>query len=49
MKTPDEIKKGLECCMDHDGTCEDCPYHSLRLRLTANPPPSKMDAEEVEE
>ena len=25
-KTPDDIKKGLECCMDHDGTCEDCPY-----------------------
>lgn len=25
-RTPDEIKKGLECCMDHDGTCEDCPY-----------------------
>lgn len=25
-RTPEEIKKGLECCMDHDGTCEDCPY-----------------------
>ena len=25
-KSPDEIKKGLECCMDQDGTCEDCPY-----------------------
>ena len=25
-RTPNKIKKGLECCMDHDGTCEDCPY-----------------------
>lgn len=24
MKTPDEIKKGLECCAY--GTCSDCPY-----------------------
>lgn len=25
MKTPDEIKKGLECC--HDAVkCEQCPY-----------------------
>lgn len=29
MKTPDEIKKGLECCItDDDGyaKCSDCPY-----------------------
>ena len=26
QKTHDEIKKGLECCMDHEGTCELCPY-----------------------
>ena len=25
-KTPDEIKKGLECCSNSDGTCEGCPY-----------------------
>ena len=24
MKTPDEIKKGLECCTH--GTCNSCPY-----------------------
>lgn len=24
MKTPDEIKKGLECCTH--GTCDSCPY-----------------------
>ena len=24
MKTPDEIKKGLECCAY--GTCDGCPY-----------------------
>lgn len=24
MKTPDEIKKGLECCKN--GLCVDCPY-----------------------
>ena len=26
MKSPDEIKKGLECCSNPDGTCEGCPY-----------------------
>ena len=29
MKTPDEIKKGLECCSDadgFDGDCIKCPY-----------------------
>lgn len=31
-RTPDEIKKGLECCMDHDGTCEDCPYVDRECR-----------------
>ena len=26
MKTPDEIKKGLEACGTLDGDCENCPY-----------------------
>ena len=26
MKTPDEIKKGLEVCATLDGDCENCPY-----------------------
>ena len=27
MKTPDEIKKGLECCMKSSGEeCDHCPY-----------------------
>ena len=29
MKTPDEIKKGLECCFNErelDYACEECPY-----------------------
>lgn len=28
MKTPDEIKKGLECCIprDYESTCRKCPY-----------------------
>ena len=29
MKTPDEIKKGLECCADlqgYDADCLNCPY-----------------------
>ena len=25
MKTPEEIKKGLECCIENKG-CIDCPY-----------------------
>lgn len=26
MKTPEEIKKGLECCTDKRGACGECPY-----------------------
>lgn len=26
MKTPEEIKKGLEACGTLDGDCENCPY-----------------------
>lgn len=28
MKSPDEIKKGLECCLGdcHNYHCEECPY-----------------------
>jgi hypothetical protein len=28
MKTPDEIKKGLECCTNHKKTCVECPYYN---------------------
>ena len=27
MKTPEEIKKGLEICIA-DKSCRDCPYHN---------------------
>ena len=32
MKTPDEIKKGLECasnCSENLSGCKDCPYNGL--------------------
>ena len=28
MKTPEEIKKGLECC-GADEPCKECPYHPI--------------------
>lgn len=27
MKTPDEIKKALECCFQNSEQCVDCPYY----------------------
>ena len=27
MKTPDEIKKALECCFYDSAQCADCPYY----------------------
>lgn len=27
MKTPDEIKKALECCFQNSEQCADCPYY----------------------
>ena len=39
MRTPEEIKKGLECCID--GDCDSCPYYEAkkdcgdRLKLDA--------------
>lgn len=27
MKTPDEINKGLECCVE--GKCSECPYFKV--------------------
>ena len=33
MKTPDEIKKGLEACGTLDGDCENCPYDDGRQLL----------------
>lgn len=26
MRSPDEIKKGLECCSGRDNACDGCPY-----------------------
>ena len=28
MKTPEEIKKGLECCAESEGCPEICPYYN---------------------
>ena len=39
MRTPEEIKRGLECCID--GDCDSCPYYEAkkdcgdRLKLDA--------------
>ena len=33
MKTPDEIKKGLELCGVLDGDCENCQYDDGRQLL----------------
>ena len=35
MKTPEEIKKGLECCM-HEGECKRCPYQGKKCTITAS-------------
>lgn len=32
MKTPEEIKKGLECCTK-DGDCTRCPYNHIYGRM----------------
>lgn len=29
MKTPDEIKKALECCFYESAQCRDCPYYPI--------------------
>lgn len=29
MKTPDEIKKALECCFYDSEQCMDCPYYPI--------------------
>lgn len=29
MKTPEEIKRGLECCGDARGECSKCPYNGV--------------------
>ena len=31
MKTPEEIKKGLECCANAD--CKACPYNSVGISI----------------
>lgn len=28
MKSPEEIKKGLKCCVDLEGKCFECPYNN---------------------
>lgn len=35
MKTPEDIKKGLECCM-HEGECKRCPYQGEKCTITAS-------------
>lgn len=35
MKTPDEIKKGLECCARLAG-CGECPYRGEKCALTVS-------------
>lgn len=35
MKTPDEIKKGLECCAEITG-CAKCPYRGEKCALTVS-------------
>lgn len=35
MKTPEEIKKGLECCM-YEGECKRCPYQGEKCTITAS-------------
>lgn len=37
MRSPDEIKKGLECCTSHKNMCIECPYCN---RLTKMPLPT---------
>lgn len=32
MKTPDKIKKGLECCSTHTPECHMCPYN-IKYRI----------------
>ena len=29
MKTPEEVKKGLECCITVDAGCEECAYAGM--------------------
>lgn len=29
VKTPDEIKKALECCFQNSEQCVDCPYYPV--------------------
>lgn len=31
MKTPDEIKNGLNICANDEGKCGDCPYYNGNL------------------
>lgn len=31
MKTPDDIKKGLDVCATLDGDCDNCPYDGWQI------------------
>ena len=33
MKTPEEIKKGIELCIYMDGPCSECPYDKVSYNL----------------
>lgn len=40
MKTPEEIKKGLECCSRSDSCPQECPYYDVQSCGSV----SKLDA-----
>lgn len=37
MKTPDEIKKGLKCCVIENHDCGNCPYRTDCITGTDSP------------
>ena len=58
MKTPDEIKKGLECCENPNGNptiCEECPYKDTkgscidRLYMEARKCIRQLEAKDVKQ
>lgn len=58
MKTPEEIRKGLECCENPNGNptiCEECPYKDTkgscidRLYIEARKCIRQLEAKDVEQ